>query len=134
MAGQGGFATTLGGAVNFAGTNTLGEIVSISLPELGMTDIDVSSMDSASNFMEFVGGPIDPGVIDVELNYDKAEDALLYAAIGDANEKWTITFPDASTWASDGYVNKIGGGTATPNDKINRVMSIKCSGIPTHVA
>lgn len=130
MAGQGGFATTITGAVNF--TSTIGEIVSISLPELGMTDIDVSSMSSASNYMEFVGGSIDPGVIDVELNYDKAQDALLFAAIGDDNEKWTITFPDSSTWASDGYINKMGGGTSAPNDKISRVVSIKCSGVSSH--
>ena len=132
MAGQGGFATTIGGTANFAGTNTIGEIVSISLPELGMTDIDVSSMGSTSNYMEFVGGSIDPGVIDVELVYAKAQDSALFDAIGDANEKWTITFPDSSSWASDGYINKMGGGTAAPNDKISRVMSIKCSGVSSH--
>ena len=132
MAGIGGFATTLGGSVNFTGTNVIGEITSISLPELGMTDIDVSSFDSASNYMEFVGGSIDPGVIDVELNYVPADDALLLAALGDANETWTITFPDASTWASNGYINKMGGGATAPNDKISRVVSIKCSGVPTH--
>lgn len=132
MAGQGGFVTTLGGSSNFTGTNVIGEITSISLPELGMTDIDVSSFDSANNYMEFIGGSIDPGVIDVELNYDADEDALVLAALGDVNETWTITFPDASTWATDGYINKMGGGTTAPNDKITRVLSIKCSGVPTH--
>ena len=132
MAGQGGFVTTLGGSSNFTGTNVIGEITSISLPELGMTDIDVSSFDSANNFMEFVGGSVDPGVIDIELNYDKDEDVLLLAALGDVNETWTITFPDSSTWASVGYINKMGGGSSAPNDKISRVLSIKCSGVPTH--
>ena len=129
MAGQGGFATTIAGSVN---TTPIGEVTSISLPELGMTDIDVSSFDSAQNYMEFIGGSVDPGVIDVELNYDKTVDALLLGYISDVNETWTITFPDSSTWASNGYVNKMGGGTSAPNDKISRVMSIKCSGIPTH--
>jgi hypothetical protein len=132
MAGQGGFKTTLGGSSNFTGTSVVSEITSISLPELGMTDIDVSSFDSANNYMEFIGGSVDPGVIDIELNYDKAVDALLIAALGDVNETWTITFPDASTWATNGYINKMGGGTSAPNDKISRVLSIKCSGIPTH--
>ncbi len=131
MAGQGGFATTIAGSVN---TTPIGEITSISLPELGMTDIDVSSFDSSNNFMEFVGGSVDPGVIDVELNYDGDQDTLLLAALGDANETWTITFPDASTWATNGYINKMGGGTTAPNDKISRVVSIKCSGVPTHSA
>ena len=132
MAGIGGFATTIKGTVNFTAGAEISEVTSISLPELGMTDIDVSSFDSAQNYMEFVGGSVDPGVVDVELNYDKATDALLLAAIGDANETWTITFPDSSTWATDGYINKMGGGTTAPNDKISRTMSIKCSGVPTH--
>ena len=146
MAGTGGFVTRLNGTENFnvagntsaAATTSLasfiGEVVNISLPEIGITDIDVSSFDSASNYMEFVGGSKDPGVIDIELNYDKDEDALLLAAVGDANEVWQITFPDSSIWKSAGYVNKVGGGTAAPNDKINRVASIKLSGVPTQSA
>ena len=146
MAGQGGFATRLNGVENFnTSANTsatavsdlssfIGEVTSISLPELGVTDIDVSSFDSASNFMEFVGGSIDPGVIDIELNYDASEDTLLLAALGDANEVWQITFPDSSIWKSDGYVNKIGGGSTAPNDKVSRVASIKCSGVSTQSA
>jgi hypothetical protein len=146
MSGIGGFATRLNGVENFnINGNTsatavsdltrfIGEVTSISLPELGMTDIDVSSFDSASNFMEFVGGSVDPGVIDIELNYDKAEDNLLLLALRDPNEVWQITFSDSSIWKSDGYINKIGGGTSSPNDKISRVVSIKCSGVPTQSA
>jgi len=144
MAGQGGFATRLNGTENFnvAGnssatsmtslTSFIGEIVSISLPEIGVTDLDVSSMDSTSNHMEFVAGSKDPGVIDIELNYDKTEDTALLAAVRDANEVWQISFPDESIWKCVGYINKVGGGTAAPNDKISRVASIKCSGKPTH--
>ena len=146
MAGIGGKTTIINGTENFnvAGntsatavsdlSNFVGEVTSISLPELGITDIDVSSFDSASNFMEFIAGSIDPGVIDMELNYDKAEDALLLGAFRDANETWQITFSDSSIWKSNGYINKIGGGTSAPNDKITRVVSIKCSGVPTHSA
>jgi hypothetical protein len=134
MAGIGGFKTFVVGESNLTAVTGIVEVTSISLPELGMTDIDVSSFDSASNYMEFVGGSIDPGVVDMELNYDAANDDLILLALGDVNETWTITFPDASTWATDGYVNKMGGGTTAPNDKISRTMSIKCSGVPTHVA
>ena len=143
MAGQGGFATRLNGTENFnAAANTsattitsltsfIGEVVSISMPEIGITDIDVSSMDSASNYMEFTAGSKDSGVIDIELNYDKTEDDSLWDAVGDAPEVWQITFPDDSIWKCNGYMNKVGGGTSAPNDKISRVASIKCSGIPT---
>jgi hypothetical protein len=131
MSGIGGFQTLLKGSSNLTNTASVLEITSISLPELGVTDIDVSSMDSTDNFMEFIGGSVDPGLIDITLNYDPAVDADILAAVGDVNETWTITFPDNSTWATVGYVNKMGGGTSTMNDKIDRVLSIKCSGVPT---
>ena len=143
MAGIGGFVTRLNGTENFnvAGntnvSNTtalasfIGEVTSISMPEIGITDIDVSSFDSGSNYMEFVSGSKDPGLIDIELNYDKTEDAALLAALGAANEVWQISFPDDSIWKSVGYIDKIGGGSTAPNDKISRVASIKMTGIPT---
>ena len=133
MAGQGGYGITVTGEANFTATTGIGEVTSISLPEVTIGDIDVSSFDSASNFMEYVGGQKEPGVIDFELNYAKATDAALILALGDANEKWTITFPDDSTWASKGYINKMAGGSTDPNGKISRVVSIKCSGVPTHI-
>ncbi len=130
MSGQGGFQTILSGASSLTNTASVLEISKISLPELGMTDIDVSSFDSASNYMEFVGGSIDPGQIDCELNYDQDVDEDILAAYGSANEMWTIKFPDGSSWKSNGYINKMGGGSTGPNEKITRVLGIKCSGVP----
>ena len=60
MAGQGGFGTTLKGSVSFTTGAEIADVISVSLPELSMTDIDISTMDSASNYMEFIGGSIDP--------------------------------------------------------------------------
>ena len=132
MAGIGGFKTTLGGSSNFTGTNVISEVSTISLPELSVSDIDVSSMDSAQNYMEFIGGSIDPGQMDLEINYTPAQRALALAAVGDVNETWTLTFPDGSTYATDGYINKNGAGTAGTNEKLSSSLGIKCSGIPTH--
>ena len=134
MAGINGFQTTLGGSVNFTGTSTIAEIVSIDLPELNVTDIDVSSMDSSSNYMEFIGGSTDPGIIDCTVNYTEAQDEAMSSIVGGTNvaETWTITFPDSATWATSGYVSNFGAGTSAPNDKITRTFTIKCSGLPTH--
>jgi hypothetical protein len=147
MAGIGGFFTRLNGVNNFGNTvaptsttatsdirGFIGEVTNISLPETGLTDIDVSSFDSTSNHMEFVGGSKDPGVIDIELNFDKAEEDLLLDALRDPNEVWQISYPDNSIYKCNGYINKIGGGSAAPNDKVTRVVSIKCSGKPTQSA
>ena len=129
-----GFATTLGGSVNFTGTNVISEISSLTLPKLEVTDIEVTSMDSAGNHMEFIPGATNPGVIDLTANYLEAQDLLMSAIVGGTNvaETWTITLPDGATWATLGYVNGFGAGEATNNDKISREFSIKCSGLPTH--
>ena len=129
-----GFQTTLGGSVNFTGTNTIAEISSLTLPKLEVSDIDVTNMDSGSNYMEFIPGSTNPGVIDLTVNYTEAQDLLMSSIVGGTNpsETWTITLPDGATWATDGYVNGFGAGEATNNDKISREFSIKCSGLPTH--
>jgi hypothetical protein len=146
MAGIGGFVTVINGTENFNNasnavstsvtatsdlTDFIGEVTSISMPELSITDIDVSSFDSPGNFMVFKAGSIDPGLIDVELNYDAVVDPLLLAAVGNENEIWQISFPDDSTWKCNGYISKVGGGSSAPNDKVSRVASIKCEGVPT---
>jgi len=129
-----GFATTLSGSVNFTGTNVISEVQSITLPKLEVNDIDVSSMDSASNYMEFIPGSTNPGVIDLTVNYLEAQDKLMSGIVGGTNvaETWTITLPDGATWASVGYVNGFGAGEAVTNDKVSREISIKCTGLPTH--
>ena len=143
MSGIGGFETRINGTENFntaanssatavaSLTDFMGEVTSISLPELGVSDIDVSSMDSAQNFMEYVAGSVEPGVIDIEVNYTPDELALALAAIGDDNEIWQISFPDESIFKSVGFLSKAFGGNTTQNDKISGTASIKLSGIPT---
>ena len=143
MSGIGGFGTRINGTENFntaanssatavaSLTDFMGEVTNISLAEISRSDIDVSSMDSAQNFMEYVGGSIEPGTIDIELNYDPDQLALALAAVGDANEIWQISFPDESIFKSVGFLSKAFGGNTTHNDKISGTASIKLSGIPT---
>jgi hypothetical protein len=143
MSGIGGFGIKINGTENFnaagntSATNTaslvdfIGEVTSISMGEETRSDIDVSSFDSADNIMEFIGGQIDPGTIDIELNYDPDELALAIAAIKDPNEVFQISFPDESIFKSDGFITKAVGGSTEPNGKISGTMSIKLSGAPT---
>ena len=141
---QGGFITKLNSSTstNFALntsvttitsiTSFVGEVIKFSLPEVGITDIDVSTMDSTDNYMEYIGGSADPGSIELELNYNAANDDKLIDIFGSVPETWHLTFPDNSRWSCSGYINKLGGGTAGPNEKITRTIGIKCSGKPTH--
>jgi len=143
MAGIGGFGIRVNGKENFnvsgntsAETVTslsayVGDITSISMPEVTVGDIDVSSFDSASNFMEYVGGQKEPGTLDMEVNYVPADLVDAIAAVGEANEVWQLSFPDGSIFKSNGYINKAVGGSTDPNGKISGVLGIKLSGIPT---
>jgi hypothetical protein len=143
MAGIGGFVSKINGSVNFQNFNTnatavsdlngqIRDVINATIPEIAMTDIDVSSMDSEQNHMEFVGGSKDPGSIEIIVNYQFSEFKDLIDAFGDDNEIWTISFSDNSSLSVDGYIDKLGAGTAVTNEKITRSVSIKCSGIPTH--
>ena len=128
MAGIGGFTMNVAFGTHFT---SVAQISTASLPELTKTDIDVSSMDSVENFMEFIGGATDPGQLDIELNYTSAMDVSILTAFNAANADVVITFSDASTWTSDAYINKMGGGTSGTNEKISRTLGFKCSGKPT---
>jgi hypothetical protein len=143
MAGIGGFGIRINGTENFntaansSATNTaglvafMGEVTSISIGEQTRSEIDVSSFDSANNIMEFIGGQIDPGTVDIELNYDADELQLAIAAMTDVNEIWQISFPNDSVFQSAGFLSKAVGGDTNPNGKISGTASIKLSGIPT---
>jgi hypothetical protein len=145
MAGIGGFATKINGSEDFQNFNTnatsvselngdIRHIVTVVDPEISMTDIDVSSMDSAQNYMEFIGGSKDPGQIDVIVNYSSDDFDEILDAFGEDNQIWTVSFPDESSLSVDGYLNKLGAGTAGTNEKLTRSVGIKCSGTPTHNA
>ncbi len=143
MAGIGGFGIRINGTENFneaansSATNTaglasfMGEVTSISIGEETRSEIDVSSFDSVNNIMEFIGGQIEPGTIDIELNYDKDELALALAAMTSVNEVWQLSFPDDSIFKSAGFMSKAVGGDTNPNGKISGTASIKLSGGPT---
>jgi hypothetical protein len=109
----------------------MGEVTSISIGEQTRSEIDVSSFDSANNIMEKIGGQIDPGVIDIELNYDGDELALAIAAMTDVNEIWQLSMPDNSIFKSAGFLSKAVGGDTNPNGKISGAASITLSGVPT---
>ena len=141
--GIGGFLSGINGSEDFQNFNTnatsvtelnggIRHIVSIADPEISMTDIDVSSMDSAQNYMEFIGGSKDPGSIELVVNYQRQDYENVIDAFGEDNQIWTITFPDSSSYSTYGYINKLGAGSAGTNEKLTRSLSIKCSGIPTH--
>lgn len=121
-----GFGTTLSGAT----TGAIAQITSIGVPGMEVDDIDVTTMLSTNGWKEFVAGLKDAGEITLQLLYHKTLTNTIEGRLGEANETWTITFPDSATFACSGYVKSLG--IESPmEDKISQSCTIKLSGEPT---
>jgi predicted secreted protein len=123
-----------GSSLSIGGT-TVGNIMSVSGPSEARDPIEISTMDSATKFREFIPGMLDAGEITMEINYDGADggtandlDTMLRAT--NTNYSVVVTFDDTSTFTSVGFVTALG--HAIPyDDKISQSVSVKLTGVPT---
>jgi predicted secreted protein len=53
-----------------SGLTTVGEVRSITGPNLQGAQVDVTNMDSAGRLREFIAGLVDPGTLSFEVNYN----------------------------------------------------------------
>jgi len=121
-----GHGTTLSGA----STGSIGQILSIGLPDQKVDDLDVTTMASTNKWREFIPGLKDAGSMTLQLLYEKANYNKVQGALGSTPEVWTITLPDGSTFACTGYINA-NGGDSPHEDKITQSVTLKLSGQPT---
>lgn len=124
------------GAVLSIGGTTIGNIISITGPSQTRDSIDISTMDSASKFREFIPGMLDGGEATFDVNYDGASGATandLNDALTQTASTIVITLPPTnatSSWSSSGFVTALG--FAVPfDDKVTQPVTIKFSGVPT---
>lgn len=128
---------------NFTNATQVGEIISISGPDQTRDSVDISSMDSASKFREFLPGMADSGEVTFELNYDgNGTAALLDARYTAVATSWGVNFGDASptavtgctatnnsTMVNLGFITALG--HAIPfDDKITQSATLKFTGTP----
>lgn len=124
------------------GATTIANIISIGGPDESKDSLDISTMDSATKFREFIPGMLDGSEITMEINYDgsaagTANDLnTLYRST--ATETITIDFNDhatpssASSFACVGFITTLG--HAIPfDDKITQSLTIKLTGVPTYL-
>ena len=129
-AGTHGHETTLVGG----STGDIGNISNITNTQT-RDSIDITTMDSADKFREFIAGLADAGELTFTVNYDGSAagtaNDLNTAYQAGTSETWTVTFPDTSTWvAPGGFITSLG--HAIPvDDKITQDVTIKLSGKPT---
>jgi hypothetical protein len=132
MAGVSGKDATLSYGDTTAPSSAIAQITSIGLPSQSVTDIDVTTMDSAGNVKEFEPGLLDNGEIPVELRYKKANASTINGLVGVAGKYYKIALPaeTGGTTASitfGGYI-KATGGAVPIDDTINQQFTIKVSG------
>lgn len=120
-----GVGTTLQGAV----TGPIGMINRINLDGSERDVYDVTTMNSADKWRQFIPGLKDAKEATLDLLYEKENYSILQDAIEADPESWTITFPDGSTFVCSGFIRKVG--VASPFDeKMTQSVTIKFTGKP----
>lgn len=128
-----GHGTTITGS----SIGVIGEIIDISGPSQARDSIDVSTMDSAAKWREFIPGMLDSGEVTFDVNYDGAAAGVankLNTSLTADPETWTIAIKGNASvygsWAATGFVTGLG--FAIPfGDKITQSVTIKFTGAPT---
>lgn len=93
------------------GTLEIGQIRSISGPNVSGADVDTTTLDSSSNYRTFVGGLLDPGEVTFSTIYDSTSLAHSHMAYYMAtHEAMTYTvYHGSSAGDSDAFVAYIKG-------------------------
>lgn len=119
-----------------ANLTTIGEI------GLESDEIDVTTLDSANDFKEYIGGAKDGGTIDLEGNI-VTDDGLadLYALANSRDIKsFKIEYPKKGTettaafWTVTGYISSCKDGEKTVDGLLTFSAGIRVSGAPTFTA
>jgi len=116
---------------------TVAGVLDIKGPNISLTQIDVTSRDSA-NWMEFIGGLKDGGEVTFSLIFDPATQTQSASASGGLltllgagyTNNFQLYFPSSNTFTLAGLVTKFAP-TAPLNDKLTADVTIKVSGAVT---
>lgn len=111
----------------------IGNVTSVSGPEIERETYDVTAHDSTDGWREFIGGLKDGGEVSLELNYDPEKHDSLVADFDDAAPRsYKMVFPAAAgggSWALEliltGFSQE-----APVDDKLTAELTFKVSGKP----
>lgn len=124
------------GATLTRGGNAIAEIISLSAPSLSADSVDVTTMDSANGYREFIQGMRDAGEISVEGIFYPGDTNGQMGLISDFNtgllQTFVLSFPSAmgASWTFTGIVTGFEGDIPM-DDKVGFTSTIKISGKPT---
>lgn len=117
---------------------TIAEVINISGPGLSMDTIDVTSHSSTEGWREYIGGLLDAGELNFDINFIPTENThkLATGLLGDLAAKtkrnFQLVFPDGSstTWSFTALVTGFEPAEAI-DDKLAASVSLKLTGKPT---
>ena len=128
-----GAKATFGTTLTRAGS-AIAELTNIGSPKLTAGEIDVTSMDSANGYKEFIQGLRDGGEVGVEGNFISSDTNGQIGLVTDFNagtvQAFVITFPDGTTWTFSGFVKGFELNDAEVEGKLGFKASIKVTGKP----
>lgn len=113
----------------------IGQLTSISSPSMSQETIDVTTLDSAGEYREFIGSFKDGGDVTASGFFnpqDPGQEAVYEALENSSTEDFAIEFPAAmgASWKFKGVVTAYNT-SAELEDAISFEITIKVSGKPT---
>lgn len=129
---------SFGAAFAFSSANpptALAGIISISMSGHDTNQIDVSALDDATRWKNFLNGRVDGGDITIKINFLKSLLATLMGYVGHAAPYYyKITAPDGSTLAGQANLSKYTPLDIPEDDRITAEIAIKLTGISVFTA
>lgn len=117
----------------------LGEIISISMPNPQVAEVEATHMQSPNRRREYIAGLIEDGDGSFEMNYvpGSATDVLIRAALEDGEERgYKIVVPDGTgTWESTGNCIVKGYERNVPiDDRMTATLTVRFTGASAEAA
>jgi len=113
------------------GSTYVAKLTKIGVPKLTKEKIDVTTLDSAGGYREYIGGFRDSGELDIEgyATGDAGQTTLKSNYESDDNVSFTIEFSNGRTCTFDGYVSEYEEGEATMNEAVRIKAKLTVSGV-----
>jgi len=113
------------------GGSAVGQIISISGPNMTRDSIEITNMGSTNKWREFIPGMLDAGECTADVVYDGTAVATFLAAqLTQTAQTITVTFPDTGTWAASGFLTSLGH-SIPYDDKVSQSVGMKFTGAAT---
>jgi predicted secreted protein len=115
-----------------ASFTALGNVTSVSGPEIERETYDVTAHDSVDGWREFIGGLKDSGEVSVELNYDPTKHDVMVSDFADTVARdYRLVFPQGKgSWAFKAFLTGFSQ-EAPVDDKLSGEFTFKVTGKPT---